>query len=111
VACKLDATPAVPTLRVSSLAFAMAALVIGEITVAALARITMGTRVVSPIRSPRAIGDRRQAIVKVLGRTGCVMRKSRGLFARMQLPVAVLAVVSMPHVTSSCSGNRPLDSG
>jgi hypothetical protein len=102
VAGKLDATPAMPALRVPSLAFAIPTLVTGETTVAALARITVGTCIVGPIRSSRAIGDRRQAIVEVLVRTGCVMRKTRRLIARMQLPVAVFAVVSMPHVASSC---------
>jgi hypothetical protein len=93
MASELDATSAVPTLRVSSLAFAVAALMTGGTTVT--------THVVRPVRPPCAIGDQRQAVVEIPVGSGGVMRKARRLFARMQLLVTALAVMSMSHATSS----------
>jgi hypothetical protein len=101
VACKLDATPAVPALRVSSLAFAVAALVTCEIAFGRLAGSAMDTTVAGLFRTRRRTDDRSRGFEEIPVRSGGVMRQTGGRFARMQLPVAALTVVSVSHDASS----------
>jgi hypothetical protein len=66
---------------------------------AVLARTSVCVAVVHPVQSPRAVAEPRQAITTLAWTRG-VMRGSRGLFARMQLPEVRVGVASMSHAVS-----------